>query len=91
MVSERSAIASDRVIFEPVVNSLPRFQQECVSNLMECTLTAEYGESARQLSGSSAVAAGGEIFVQDDPSLRRLIEMRPTGHAGSASGNSLVE
>ncbi len=70
-----AAAASNRVIFEPVVNSLERFQQECVSNLMECTLTADATASARQLSAILQSLPEGEIFVQDDPSLRRLIEM----------------
>jgi len=36
VVPEPPALASDRVIFEPVANPLERFQQECVLNLMEC-------------------------------------------------------
>jgi len=49
VVPEPPALASDRVIFEPVANPLERFQQECVLNLMECALTADRAASARQL------------------------------------------
>jgi L-lactate dehydrogenase complex protein LldG len=65
----------ERIIFEPISNPLERFQQECVSNLMECALTADSAASARQLSEVLQSLPAGEIFVQDDPSLRRLIEM----------------
>jgi L-lactate dehydrogenase complex protein LldG len=70
-----SALASDRVIFEPVAAPLERFQQECVSNLMECALTADSAASARQFAEVLQSLPAGEIFVQDDPSLRRLVEM----------------
>ncbi|MGA7559752.1 MAG: LUD domain-containing protein [Terriglobales bacterium] len=75
VVPEPAALASDRAIFEPVADPLERFQQECVSNLMECALTADSAASARQLSEVLQSLPAGEIFVQDDPSLRRLIEM----------------
>ncbi len=74
VIPEPAALASDRVIFEPVADPLERFQQECVSNLMECALTADSAASARQLSEVLQSLPAGEIFVQDDPSLRRLIE-----------------
>ncbi len=80
VVPERAAMASGRVIFEPVifepiVNPLERFQQECVGNLMECALTADSAASARQLSKVLQSLPEGETFVQDDPALRRLIEL----------------
>jgi len=81
VVPEPSSIASDRVIFEPVVDPLQRFQQECVSNLMECALAADCGESARKLSEVLQSLPGGEIFVQDDPSLRRLMELAAPARA----------
>ena len=79
-VPEPAAIGSEHVIFEPIIfepisNPLERFQQECVSNLMECALTADCAASARQLSEVLQPLPEGEIFVQDDPSLRRLVEM----------------
>ena len=75
VIPEPPAMASERVIFEPIVDALERFQQECVSNFMECALTADPGASARQLSEVLQSLPAGEIFVQDDPSLRRLVEM----------------
>ncbi len=75
VIPEPAALASDRVIFEQVADPLERFQQECVSNLMECALTADSAASARQLSEVLQSLPAGEIFVQDDPSLRRLIEL----------------
>ena len=68
-------MAPGRVIFEPVVNPLERFQQECVGNLMECALTADSAASARHLSKVLQSLPEGETFVQDDPTLRRLIEL----------------
>jgi hypothetical protein len=41
---------------------------------MECALTADCAASARQLSEVLQSLPEGEIFVQDDPSLRRLVE-----------------
>jgi L-lactate utilization protein LutC len=75
VVPEPAAMAPGRVIFEPVVNPLERFQQECVGNLMECALTADSAASARQLSKVLESLPEGETFVQDDPALRRLIEL----------------
>jgi len=84
-VLEPAATASDRVIvdpiinepviFEPIANPLERFQQECVGNLMECALTADSAASARQLAKVLQSLPEGEAFVQDDPTLRRLIEL----------------
>jgi L-lactate utilization protein LutC len=78
-LEEPAAKASDRVIFEPISNPLERFRQECVANLMECALTADSAASARQLAEVLQPLPGGEIFVQDDPSLRRLIELAAPG------------
>jgi L-lactate dehydrogenase complex protein LldG len=60
-------------IFEPVVNPLERFQQECKANLMECQLTADGAASAQALTQVLQSLPAGEIFVQDDPALRRLM------------------
>jgi len=73
-VLEPAPAKSVGVIFEPISNSLERFQQECVANLMECTLTADSAASAQQLAMILQSLPAGGIFVQDDPSLRRLIE-----------------
>jgi L-lactate dehydrogenase complex protein LldG len=72
VVLETAQICSDRLIFEPVSNPLQRFQQECVANLMECTLTTDTKASALELAKVLQSLPGGEIFVQDHPSLRTL-------------------
>jgi L-lactate utilization protein LutC len=60
-------------IFEAVENPLERFQQECKANLMECQLTADAAASAQALAGVLQSLPPGEVFVQDDPALRRLV------------------
>jgi L-lactate dehydrogenase complex protein LldG len=60
-------------IFEAVVNPLERFQQECKANLMECELTADAASSAQTLAQVLQSLPDGEVFVQDDPVLRRLM------------------
>jgi L-lactate dehydrogenase complex protein LldG len=80
-------VEADRVVFEPVNTPLERFQQECVANLMECTLTADSVSSAKQLASvlQSLPAAG--IFVQDHPVLRQLIRLAAPGQAIQWSSN----
>src|SRR5215831_20696453 len=60
-------------IFEAVQNPLERFQQECKSNLMECHLTGDPEASARTLGQVLQSLPEGEIYVQNDRGLRRLI------------------
>jgi len=60
-------------IFEAVENPLERFQQECKANLMECQLTADGAASAQALATVLQSLPSGEIFVQDDPVLPRLM------------------
>jgi L-lactate dehydrogenase complex protein LldG len=66
------------VIFEPVTNPLERFQAECTANLMECLLTATAPESITQLARVLESLPAGEIYVQDHPSLRRMVEQTAT-------------
>ncbi len=63
-----------RPFFAPIENPLERFQQECKANLMELTLTNDADASAQQLSALLDTLAPGEIFVQDHPTLRKLVE-----------------
>jgi L-lactate dehydrogenase complex protein LldG len=79
VVQEPVATGSDRVIFDSVDNPLQRFQQECVANLMECALTADSAASARHISEVLQSLPEGEVFAQDDPALRRLIDVAATG------------
>lgn len=60
-------------IFEPVTNPLERFVAECKSNLMECLLTEDIQESARQLIQVLKSLPAGEVFAQDHPTLRELL------------------
>ena len=60
-------------IFEPVTDPLERFERECKANLMECHLTSDSTESAKRLAEVLASVRVGEIFLQDDPILRRLL------------------
>jgi L-lactate utilization protein LutC len=69
---------TDRVIFEPVQYPLERFQQECKANLMECLLAGDTTASAQQLAQVLESLPEGEVFVQDHPSLRRLLESART-------------
>ncbi len=62
-------------IFEPAANPLERFQQEAKANLMECLPTGDAQGSAQQLARVLESLPAGEIFVQDHPSLRRLMEL----------------
>jgi L-lactate dehydrogenase complex protein LldG len=63
----------ETMIFEPVANPLERFQQESKANLMECQLTANAAESAQALVRVLASLPEGEVFVEDDPALRRMV------------------
>jgi len=71
---ESTSVAQESLIFEPVTDPLRRFQQEAAANLIECLLTADPSGSAHQLTQVLQSLPQGEIFVQDDPSLRRLVE-----------------
>jgi L-lactate dehydrogenase complex protein LldG len=66
-------------IFEAVEDPLERFQQECKANLMECQLTADASASAQALAQVLQSLPPGEVFVQDDPALRRLMTSAGSG------------
>lgn len=65
-------------VFEPVENPLERFQIEAQANLMECLLTGDEGESADRVCTVLRSLPEGEIYVQDAPLLRRIVEMADT-------------
>jgi L-lactate dehydrogenase complex protein LldG len=73
-----SSSATQTAIFEPVTNPLERFQQECKTNLMECLLSGDVSASAHHLAQVLDSLPPGEIYVQDDMSLRRLMEVART-------------
>ncbi len=65
----------ERAIFEPISNPLERFQQECVANLMECAIAADSAASAQHLANVLESLPAGEVFLQDNPALRRLVQL----------------
>ena len=65
-------------MFEPVANPLARFQQEAKANLMEVSLTGGSEASGRELAMVLDSLPAGEIFVQDHPRLRQLIDAART-------------
>jgi L-lactate dehydrogenase complex protein LldG len=73
-----AAAVPESAIFEPVVNPRERFQQEAKANLMECLPGADAAASADNLAQVLDSLPPGEIFVQDDPALRRLLEAART-------------
>jgi L-lactate dehydrogenase complex protein LldG len=68
-------------IFAAVTNAMERFQQECKANLMECRVVADAAAGVRTLAQVLESLPQGEIFAQDDPGLRRLIEEARTSRA----------
>jgi L-lactate utilization protein LutC len=73
--SPATASAMESAIFEPVTDPRERFQQEAKANLMECLPAADAAASAQNLAQVLDSLPPGEIFVQDDMSLRRLMEV----------------
>jgi L-lactate dehydrogenase complex protein LldG len=63
------------MIFEPIANPVERFQEEAKANLIDCLMTTDSAGSAQQLAQVLDSLPPGEIFVQDAPALRRLVEM----------------
>jgi L-lactate dehydrogenase complex protein LldG len=60
-------------MFAPVVDPLGRFQNECVANITECTVTADAASSAAAIANVLAALPPGEVFVQDAPELRAMV------------------
>jgi L-lactate dehydrogenase complex protein LldG len=70
--------AGESTIFEPVTNPRDRFLQEAKANLMECLPAADAPASAQNLAQALSSLPPGEVFVQDDPALRRLLQASGT-------------
>jgi len=66
-------VAPIGAIFQPVENPLERFQEEAKANLMECLTASDVSSSTQQLKNVLDSLPDGEIYVQDEPSLRRMI------------------
>jgi L-lactate dehydrogenase complex protein LldG len=70
--AKRPATSAESTLFSPVSNPLERFQLECAANNTECVLADDSVASAAAVSSLVTSLASGEIFVQDEPSLRRM-------------------
>jgi L-lactate dehydrogenase complex protein LldG len=79
--TEKAVPVPYSAMFGPVTDSLARFQQEAKANLMECLLTADADASGRELARVLDSLPAGEIFVQDHPRLRRLMEIAATSRS----------
>jgi len=80
----REAPPANAEFFEPVQAPLERFQQECKANLMECFLTSDSSATAQTLAQVLSSLPEGEIYAQDNPGLRRMLEDQ--AHAGATRG-----
>ena len=72
-------VTAEAAIFEAVGDPYARFLQEAKANLMECLPAADVMASANALAQVLDSLPVGEIFVQDHPTLRRLIEAARVG------------
>jgi L-lactate dehydrogenase complex protein LldG len=72
-------------VFAAVHDPLERFQQECRANLMECHIAGDRAASAQALAAVLESLPAGEIYVQDDPGLRSVIEATKTSRPVSWS------
>lgn len=61
-------------IFVPVENPLARFERECVANSTELMRVPNAREAGEALRTVLASVPSGEIYVQDAPLLRRVLE-----------------
>jgi L-lactate dehydrogenase complex protein LldG len=74
------APASSGPVFAPIADPLERFQKECALNNTECVITSDLGASAAAVAEVLASIPPGEIFVQDSPTLRRMVPLWHEGH-----------
>lgn len=65
---------SEAPIFVPVSDALERFQRECSSNSTELILVPDARGAADALRVVLGSIASGEIYIQDAPFLRRMLE-----------------
>lgn len=66
---------SGGAIFAAITDPLERFRQECALNKTECLLTSDLGASAAAVGEVLGSIPAGEIFVQDAPTLRRMVPL----------------
>jgi len=70
--------ATEDAIFDAVTDPRERFLEEAKANLVECLTAADATASAQNLTQVLNSLPPGEIFVQDDPVLRRLLQAAGT-------------
>jgi L-lactate dehydrogenase complex protein LldG len=61
-------------LFAPVVNLLERFQEECRANITETVITANGTHTCASLRELLDGIPDGEVFAEDTPELRRLLQ-----------------
>lgn len=61
-------------LFAPIPDLLQRFQTECKANITECLPTIGSAETCAQLRSLVAELPSGEIFAEDTPEFRRLLQ-----------------
>ncbi len=61
-------------IFAPVGNLLRRFEQKCTANITECVVTNGSAETEIKLRAILAEIPVGEVFSEDAPLLRQMLE-----------------
>ena len=73
--------AARGAIFAPIADPLARFQAECAENHTELIVTPDMDAAGAAIASALASLPAGEIFAQDAPVLRRLLESRsfPSG------------
>jgi L-lactate dehydrogenase complex protein LldG len=69
----RHASTAGERAFPPVTNPLDTFQSECATNNTEFIATPDLRGSAEAIAEILAGLPAGEIYVDDDPSLRRML------------------
>jgi L-lactate utilization protein LutC len=87
--TEDPILNRDGAVFGRVLDRFERFQKECTANLIECYFTRDRDESTAKLAGALQSLPGGEIFIQDAPELRRLIQDATRRLDSEASAGSI--
>ena len=64
-------------LFAPIANLLQRFQDECKANITECLVTGDAPETRSRLQTLLTEIPTGEVFVEDTPELRTLLQSEP--------------
>jgi L-lactate dehydrogenase complex protein LldG len=66
--------ATVKPLFAPVANRLQRFLDECRANITETVVTRDAAETCAKLRAVLAELPYGEIFAEDTPEIRNLLQ-----------------